>query len=102
MAEHLTEAQFAEQLNTKFRVLIEAPRPVELELVEVKGWRSGTEEARGMERFSVLFKGPADILMPQNIYPLEHEQLGRFDIFLVPVGRDESSFNYEAVFNYFK
>ena len=38
MAENLTEEVFAQNLNTKFRVRAEAPRPVELELVEVKGW----------------------------------------------------------------
>jgi len=102
MSEHLTAAQFAAQLNTKFHVRVDAPRPIELELVEVKGWRGNTDAQREMERFSVFFKGPADILMPQNVYPLEHEQLGTFDIFLVPVARDESGFAYEAVFNYFK
>ncbi|PYS89450.1 MAG: hypothetical protein DMF64_17670 [Acidobacteria bacterium] len=102
MTATLTEASFIQQLNTKFRVLVDAPRPIELELVEVKGWRGQAEEQRGMERFSVFFKGPGDILMPQHTYTLEHEQLGTFDIFLVPTTPDESGFRYEAVFNYFK
>jgi len=28
--------------------------------------------------------------------------MGAFDLFLVPVSRNESGFRYEAVFNYFK
>ena len=38
MDERLTEASFAKQLNTVFRVNVSAPRPVELELVEVRGY----------------------------------------------------------------
>jgi len=102
MAEHLTEAQFAEQLNTTFRVRVDAPQPLELKLIEVKGWHRQAQEQREMERFSVFFKGPANILMPQHIYTLEHEQLGTFDIFLVPVAQGEDGFRYEAIFNYFK
>ena len=100
MSEHRTEATFARHLNTSFRVLVDAPRPIELELVEVKGWRSEVEEQSGMERFSLFFRGPADIHMPQQTYTLEHEQLGTLHIFLVPIGRDEQGFRYEAVFNF--
>jgi hypothetical protein len=102
MAEQHTEADFSQNLNTKFRVRAEAPRPVELELVEVKGWTSQPEEQKGMERFSVSFYGPEDIYMPQQTYTLEHERMGVFDIFLVPTGRDARGFQYQAVFNYYK
>jgi hypothetical protein len=33
---------------------------------------------------------------------MEHEQMGEFEIFLVPIARDENGFLYEAVFNYYK
>jgi hypothetical protein len=102
MTENLTEEIFARQLNSKFRVHADTPRPVELELVEVKGWRSLAMEQGGMERFSLFFTGPADILLPQRSYTLEHEQLGMLDIFLVPVARTEENLRYEAVFNFYK
>ncbi|PYS98031.1 MAG: hypothetical protein DMF65_10670 [Acidobacteria bacterium] len=102
MTENLTEEVFAQNLNTKFRVRAEAPRPVELELVEVKGWTTRPEEQKGLERFSLMFIGPADIYMPQQTYTLEHEQMGALDIFLVPTGRDERGFQYHAIFNFFK
>ena len=100
MTENLTEEVFAQNLNTKFRVRAEAPRPVELELVEVKGWTTRPEEQKGMERFSLTFLGPADIYMPQHTYTLEHERMGALEIFLVPTGRDERGFRYQAVFNF--
>ncbi len=102
MSVSLTEANFAQHLNTSFRVHVAAPRPFELELVEVKGRENQAGEQDGMERFSIFFRGPADIYMPQSIYTLEHEQMGTFDLFLVPIARDTSSHHYEAVFNYVK
>jgi uncharacterized protein DUF6916 len=102
MAEQPTGAEFSQHLNTNFRVHVNAPRPIDLELVEVKVWVMQPKEVEGMERFSIFFYGPGDILMPQSTYTLEHERMGTFEIFLVPVGRDERGFRYEAVFNYYK
>lgn len=96
------EESFRENLNTKFRVRAEAPRPVELELVEVKSYMPGENEQQGMERFSLFFRGPADIYARQGTYALEHEKMGTLEIFLVPVARDERGFLYESVFNFFK
>jgi hypothetical protein len=33
---------------------------------------------------------------------MEHEGMGNFDLFLVPISRDDKGSRYEAVFNYFK
>ena len=54
-----------------------------------------------MERFSLYFTGP-DRYLPQHVYRIEHEQMGALDLFLVPVGKLDNGFRYEAVFNYFK
>lgn len=104
MAARLTEEEFLQHVNTKFRVNGDGPQPVELSLVEVKGYEKKSEpgEQGGMERFSVFFSGPGDSFLPQKSYALEHDQMGAFDIFLVPIGRDDRGYNYEAVFNYHK
>jgi hypothetical protein len=99
MPANMSEEAFRENLNTKFRVLMDAPRPIELELVEVTSYHAGAQEQSGMERFSLIFYGPGDIYMPQYNYPLEHERMGALKIFIVPIGRDERGFRYEAVFN---
>jgi hypothetical protein len=98
----LTEKEFAQHVNTKFRVKLDVPGPVDLELVQVKGYMKKPDEQDGMERFSVFFNGPDNPLLAQASYPLEHELMGSFDLFLVPIGRDEKGFKYEAVFNYYK
>ena len=102
MDERLTEANFTKHLNTVFRVKVNTPKPVELNLVEVKGYVSNANDQSGMERFSLYFNGPGDLQLPQRTYELEHEQLGSLHIFLVSIARDERGFRYEAVFNYFK
>ena len=88
---------FAESVNTKFRVQQESKDTVELDLVQVS---VGIATPRN-EQFALLFHGPQNPFLPQSIYHVEHDQLGELDIFLVPVGRDQNGFQYEAVFNRF-
>jgi len=97
----LTEKEFSQHLNSKFQLKL-PDRELQLELVEVKGYPSGPNEQGGMERFSIFFTGPGDIKLPQHVYQLDHERMGEFEIFLVPVSGDAKGFRYEAVFNYFK
>jgi hypothetical protein len=101
MAVALTEKEFSQHLNTKFQLKLNH-QEVELELVEVKGYLPQVHEQTRMERFSVFFDGPGNARLTQRLYSLEHEQMGEFDIFLVPISGNEKGFRYEAVFNYFK
>jgi hypothetical protein len=48
--------------------------------------------------FTLVFYGPADNVLPQMIYRLEHESLGPMEVFLVPIGPDAVGMRYEAVF----
>lgn len=99
MSATLTEKEFSKHVNTKFRIANEAP--LELELTQVKGYLSQQFEQGGMERFSAYFDGPGDRLLPQGTYPLDHESMGSFELFLVPIGKNERGYQYEAVFNYY-
>jgi hypothetical protein len=101
MSVSLTEKEFSQHVGTKFHVKADQ-REIELELIEVKGYVSQEIEQGGMERFSVFFVGPRDPFLPQQTYRLEHERMGEFEIFLVPIAGDEKSYRYEAVFNYFR
>ena len=101
MAASLTEKEFSQHLNTKFRVKLETNH-VDLELVEVKSYANNPGDQDGMERFSLFFKGPAQPLLPQRLHALNHDGMGVVDIFLVPIQPDGDGSRYEAVFNYFK
>lgn len=97
MIEQLTKEMFAGSLHTKFRVDTKTSSAVEVELVQlVEGISTPTHE-----QFSLLFQGPQTHFLPQMIYHMEHERIGEFDLFLVPVGRTPDGFEYEAVFNRF-
>jgi hypothetical protein len=101
MAVELTEKEFSQHLHSKFQLEVGGEN-LELELIEVKGYLPQSNEQAGMERFSVFFDGPGGTRLPQSVYSLTHNQMGEFDIFLVPISSDRRGFRYEAVFNYFK
>lgn len=101
MAATLTEKEFSQHVNSRYRLNVDVPQPIELELVEVKTYvnKDKPGEQGGMERFSLFFYGPSEIFLPQGTYPLTHSQMGDLELFLVPVARHERGFRYEAVFN---
>jgi len=101
MSVDLTEKEFSRHVGTKFHVKLDR-QEIDLDLAEVKGYQPQDNEQGGMERFSAFFVGPGDPFLPQRIYLMEHERMGAFEIFLVPIASDDQSFHYEAVFNYFK
>ena len=61
---------------------------------EVKGGIPG-----GRKPFSLIFRGPAQPLLPQAIYDFEHPIHGVIPIFIVPLGTDADGVTYEAVFS---
>jgi hypothetical protein len=102
MSARPTEEDFRRHLGTKFGVRVETPRPLELELAEIKSYSSTNKEHGGMERFSLFFHGPGDIMLKQGTFTLDHPEMGEVMLFMVPIGRDERGVRYEVVFNYFK
>jgi hypothetical protein len=97
MLSELTHETFGKELGSPFQLNWGAAAPLRLELV------AATEFARasvGTRRtpFSLLFRGPRQPVLPQKTYPLEHDRLGRLEIFLVPIGPEGEAMRYEAVF----
>jgi hypothetical protein len=67
------------------------------ELIEVSPVGE-TVGPQGRHAFSVVFRGPRDVLIEQCICRVEHGELGVMDLFLVPIGPDDEGMRYEAVF----
>lgn len=95
MTPRLEHEDFVKQLNTKFRVRIDESQSVETELTEVSELLLSPRQ----ERFSVLFRTSNEFFLGQGTRPLEHDVMGQFELFLVPVSRDDQGTYYEAVFN---
>jgi uncharacterized protein DUF6916 len=91
----LSKASFAENLNTRFRTVLQDSTVIEMELIEVIDRRSTPRQ----EQFSLLFRAPQDAPIQQGIYRLDHDRLESGELFLVPVSRDDNGVCYQAVFN---
>jgi len=100
--EQLTFELFAQLLNTNFRVWIDGQNAVNLELCEVTPARvtpTAGGDGRAYENFALVFLGPTDGYLPQRLYLFESAKVGRFELFIVPVSRDEKGLRYQATFN---
>lgn len=52
------------------------------------------------ECFSLVFSGPPGQPLPQNTYCFEHRLVGKFNMFIVPIGQPSDGVpRYQAVFN---
>ncbi len=95
MLEKLTQDMFAAQLNTTFRASLPDSGIAELQLYEVaEGLSTPTQE-----QFSLFFHGPRETNLGQGTFALDHDQMGAFPLFLVPIGPDAEGMRYQAVFN---
>jgi hypothetical protein len=95
METSLTYEAFTENAKTKFRVPLDEDKVVELELTEVSELKLHPRQ----EEFSLEFRGPLDIFLGQGVRNFEHDAMGRFELFIVPVEQDAQGVYYEAVFN---
>jgi len=95
MSENTAKSNFAAQVHTKFRVRLQDRLPLELELYLVEDGHSTSTQ----EQFSLLFHGPRDFNLGQGTFEIEHEAMGRFPLFLVPLEPDQQGPRYQAVFN---
>lgn len=94
-------AQFARQVNTSFLVRAGFDT-VRLLLVRANPFSAASPDAEdaGNEKFSLLFRGPAQKPLEQNTYRFDHPRLGRLSIFIVPIGSlDTTHCQYEAIFD---
>ena len=99
--------QLVAQIHTQFRVYAASGRVVELRLLKapltapslvVPGRRPPPDA--GNEKFSLVFTGRRDELLPDAIHPFEHDELGLFDMYIGQIGpRDLERIRYQSVFN---
>lgn len=93
----LQSNDFVPHLNQTFNIHLDETEALSLELVNVteSGLRS-RPEAR--IPFSLEFLGPVSPrYLPQHIYRLEHERMGSFELFIVPLGPESGRMRYQAV-----
>jgi hypothetical protein len=95
MEPKLEQEDFSKNLNSTFKIRITESETVECQLTEVSELMLTSRQ----ERFSVVFRTSNEFFLGQGMRLFEHEAMGQFELFLVPISRDESGTCYEAVFN---
>ena len=101
MLDRLRASDFCPFLNEKFLIQTGSNGLLELELIEVTEFGStsaGDGDTSNRRPFSIVFRGPEDSILPQHTYEFEHDRIGTFGLFIVPIGPDREGFRYEAVF----
>ena len=88
-------ADFAAHINSKFKAYLNEATILELELTSV----TESSPTPKQEQFVLIFRAPLSAPPHQQMFQLEHAQLGSGLIFMVPIAKDASSVTYEAIFN---
>lgn len=91
----LTREDFSKYANTKFRVQTGEDSNVEVELIVVSELKLYPQQ----EEFTLEFCGPLNMFLEQGVHNFTHDQMGQFELFIVPIRQDAQGFYYEAVFN---
>ena len=95
---NFTKATFLPYVNTVFRIYPDSSKVLKTKLVSVGDIGPVPDQKKaGRECFVLKFRGTE--LLQQNTYPIEHEVLGRFQLFLVPAGKNKKGVYYHAVIN---
>ena len=99
MLQDLTAAAFEAHRGTTFRIDHGSGAPLEVVLHQVR--RLEPHPGPRAEPFSAYFLGPRSPILRQQIFKVEHDQMGTLELFLVPIGPDPQAGGmlYEAVFN---
>lgn len=95
MSEIPSRDYFAEQLDSVFTIFFDGDTGTGARLVEVTELRTQPR----LESFSLLFLAPPGSPVLQQLFKIEHPQMGTLELGLVPVGSSDDGVRYEAVFN---
>ncbi len=104
MLDKLTSEDFSAHIHESFRIKPEGGDngatygPGVAELIEVNELSTPQNRPEKRTPFSLIFRCSNEVIMPQQIYLVEHAQLGPLMMFLVPVGQDQEGYLYEAIF----
>ncbi|MDE2463520.1 MAG: hypothetical protein KGO02_07400 [Alphaproteobacteria bacterium] len=99
MPDALTAATFSPFAGGVFVAHFGADGTYPLVLVEVVERASLGMPETLRAPFSLFFTGQGPHYLLQGTYRLSHDRLGDLDVFIVPVGRTDDGFRYQAVFN---
>lgn len=99
MLDRLTHTDFEQQLESTFVIHYAEKDSFDARLISVKTIGHKPENPDRRWSFSLIFHIPyKEQYLIQRMYPVSHPVMGQLDLFLVPLGPDETGMRYEAIF----
>ena len=100
MIDKLTHSDFSPHLKTIFSIYYTKEDFLEAQLIQVDIIGTNTKTPDLRQAFSLLFyvEDGGKGYLQQRMYEFRHPEMGTFELFLVPLGPDETGFCYEVVF----
>jgi hypothetical protein len=104
MSVELVSETFASRIGESFELILASGERVETVLAACEETRYGDpedlRERLGRVPFSLQFVSPdRERYAPQQTFTVRHDELGEFELFVVPLGPEERGMLYEAVIN---
>lgn len=94
--ESVSHETFALLVGRTFTVMT-SNGPIELKLAEAKLLGHKRDEA-ARDPFSLAFRGPQGLLLPQGTYPFSCGELGEIGFFITQVADGAKGSEFEAIF----
>jgi hypothetical protein len=100
LPDRLELSTFEPHVGETFVLEVEGLGKVELTLAEAEAspWQPAPD-AGLPPAFSLVFRGPPQVVLPQNTYRMRHDALGDLDIFVTPIAGSDEGVDYQAVFS---
>lgn len=94
----LNMASFKRCLGTTFSLKHQSSKTSAFKLINVHNWQPNSVTT-DKECFSLVFLADDTTRLTQNTYAVEHDSLGSFQLFVVPIRGNQNGAFYEAVIN---
>ena len=83
-----------------FVVEVEGHGPLDVKLIEAAASPWQPHEGSDLPHaYSLTFRGPPGVVLPQRTYRIQHPGLGGLEIFFTPVAASAEGVDYQAVFS---
>jgi hypothetical protein len=95
--DQLTKDDFSGRIGETFNATAADGQTLTLTLQQVDALPR-PEDDKGREPFSLEFTEASSAHVPQQTVEIQHEDMGSYPLFVVPLGPSENGMRYEAVF----
>jgi hypothetical protein len=94
----LTLDDFVPLKGDAFLIEVGGEDAISATLIEASSLREGQGVGQRSRQFSLVWRGPSGLVLPERICRVRHPALGTLELLLVNLGPDAQGMRYEAVF----